>query len=206
MFFLGNVNFIADFAVVLAAFISGVLSPIVVHWAKNYFRPKKSEEIDDHLLHDDLVNKKLSIIREENRFDRIWIAQFHNGEHFYPNGRSVQKLSLTYEACKPGVSSLLKVIKGLPVSVFSSFLKSLIQEKSYIVHNVDDEKDNNVKILSSFLTELGVKSYYAFAIIDLDNRFIGLLCVDAVIYKKKLSDDQIDMLKTEAKSIAGYIS
>lgn len=206
MYLLANISYVADFAVVLAAFISGVLSPIVMHWAKSYFRPKKSEELDDHLLQDDMIIKRLSIIREENKFDRIWIGQFHNGEHFYPNGRSVQKISLTYESCKPGVSSLLKIIKGLPVSVFSSFLKVLIQERIYIVHNVDDEKDINVKTLSSFLIELGVKSYYAFAIVDIDNRFIGLLCVDAVLYKKKLSEEQIDFLKSEAKTLAGYIA
>lgn len=206
MYFLASINYVADFAVVLAAFISGVLSPIVMHWAKSYFKPKKSEELDDHLLQDDMIIKRLSIIREENKFDRIWIGQFHNGEHFYPNGRSVQKISLTYESCKPGVSSLLKIIKGLPVSVFSSFLKILIQERIYIVHNVDDEKDINVKTLSSFLIELGVKSYYAFAIVDIDNRFIGLLCVDAVLYKKKLSEEQIEFLKSEAKTLAGYIA
>lgn len=206
MYLLASINYVADFAVVLAAFISGVLSPIVMHWAKSYFRPKKSDELDDHLLQDDMIIKRLSIIREENKFDRIWIGQFHNGEHFYPNGRSVQKISLTYESCKPGVSSLLKIIKGLPVSVFSSFLKILIQERIYIVHNVDDEKDINVKTLSSFLIELGVKSYYAFAIVDIDHRFIGLLCVDAVLYKKKLSEEQIEFLKSEAKTLAGYIA
>jgi len=206
MFLLANSNYIADFAVVLAAFITGILSPIAMHWARSYFRPKKSYELDDHLIQDDMILKRLSIIREENKFDRIWIGQFHNGEHFYPNGRSVQKISLTYESCKPGVSSLLKIIKGLPVSVFSSFLKILIQDKIYIVHNVDDARDVNVKTLSSFLIELGVKSYYAFAIVDIDNRFIGLLCVDAVLYKKRLTEDQIEFLKSEAKTLAGYIA
>jgi hypothetical protein len=42
--------------------------------------------MSDALETSTLVDTQLEIIMNELECDRVWIAQFHNGGHFYPTG------------------------------------------------------------------------------------------------------------------------
>ena len=75
-----------NITLIVVAFITGVLSPIVASWAKEKFTKKRviieEEETDEilKLLHaNENIDKRIENIRAEYNFDRVWIAQFHNG-------------------------------------------------------------------------------------------------------------------------------
>jgi len=98
-----TINHIVALAI---AFITGVLSPVIASWAKAKFANRKvniEEEETDEILKmlnaNELVDERIENIRAEYDFDRVWIAQFHNGGSFYPSDKVLnkfQKFSLTY--------------------------------------------------------------------------------------------------------------
>ena len=80
-----------QFVALAIAFVTGVLSPLVTHWARNKFAPKKNiieEEETDEILKllkaNEVIDNKIEAFRQEHNLDRVWIAQFHNGGSFYP--------------------------------------------------------------------------------------------------------------------------
>ena len=84
------------------ALITAVVGPIIVNWVKLKMEKKDtSSPMRDALETSTLIDTQLEQVMEELECDRIWIAQFHNGGHFYPTGRSIQKFSIFYEKCTP---------------------------------------------------------------------------------------------------------
>ena len=84
---------------IIVAFITAVLGPILVEWVKSLLNKKeeKVSTVKEAIDLNELVDKQLDQIMEELECDRIWIAQFHNGGHFYPTGKSITKCSIMYE-------------------------------------------------------------------------------------------------------------
>jgi hypothetical protein len=79
------------FTTILVALITAVLGPIIVTWVKLKMEKKStSTPMFDALETSTLVDVQLDTILEELECDRVWIAQFHNGGHFYPTGKSIQ--------------------------------------------------------------------------------------------------------------------
>ena len=92
---------------IIVAFITAVVGPIAVTWVKTKLeRKSKKTPMKEALETSTLVDKQISDLMEEIDCDRIWIAQFHNGGHFYPTGKSIQKFSIFYEKCKPSVPAI----------------------------------------------------------------------------------------------------
>jgi hypothetical protein len=84
---------------VIVAFITAVIGPIALEWVKNrlHKKDKKPSELTAAIEFNERIDNQLDIIMDELECDRVWIAQFHNGGHFYPTGRSIQKFSIFYE-------------------------------------------------------------------------------------------------------------
>ena len=82
---------------VLVAFITALIGPVCVEWAKNKFG-KKTDVVVEAIRINGEVDHQLDLIMEEIKCDRIWVAQFHNGGHFYPTGKSIKKFSIFYES------------------------------------------------------------------------------------------------------------
>jgi hypothetical protein len=88
------------FVSIITALITAVFGPIIVTWVKIKLEKKSSQTpMSDALETSTLVDTQLEIIMNELECDRVWIAQFHNGGHFYPTGKSIQKFSIFYEKC-----------------------------------------------------------------------------------------------------------
>ena len=74
------------FTTILVALITAVLGPIIVAWFKLKMEKKSQNTLMfDALETSTLVDNQLEIVLEELECDRVWIAQFHNGGHFYPS-------------------------------------------------------------------------------------------------------------------------
>jgi hypothetical protein len=87
---------------IIVALITAVIGPIVVAWVKLKLEKKETQTpVREALETSNLIEDQLDIIMEELNCDRIWIAQFHNGGHFYPTGKSIQKFSFFHEKTSP---------------------------------------------------------------------------------------------------------
>ena len=76
------------------AFVTGVVSPVIVLLVKSRIdKKKKPDMVEEALKVSELVTNKIEEIREGAKADRVWITQFHNGGHFYPTGKSITKFS-----------------------------------------------------------------------------------------------------------------
>ena len=75
---------------IVIALITSVLGPILLEWAKNKFNRKPSDPLPDALKYNEQIDHQLDMMLAELECDQIFVAQFHNGGHFYPTGKSIQ--------------------------------------------------------------------------------------------------------------------
>jgi len=195
------------------AFVTGVLSPLVTHWARNKFAPKKNiieEEETDEILKllkaNEVIDNKIEAFRQEHNLDRVWIAQFHNGGSFYPveGVFKFQKFSLTYEACRPGIASDLSAIQNIPVSVFSTLLKKVKEVNFYSVEDISAAQEEGT-VLKSFWADRGVKGFQISAIKCLNKKFLGFIVVDSITGNTPLTQKLGENLMLEARILGGYL-
>jgi len=92
---------------IFVALITAVFGPIAVAWAKKKFETLPTKDpLDESIELNKLVDEQIDNILEEMEANRVWIAQFHNGGHFYPTGKSIQKFSIFYEKFVPGMNPI----------------------------------------------------------------------------------------------------
>ena len=192
---------------VAAAFITGVLGPIAVMVAKHYFDKsrKKVDMVTEALETSERVMHKLDHIKQEFGADRVWVSQFHNGGHFYPTGKSIAKFSVVYETVGVGIASSQSNFQNIPVSLFSRPINHLLEND---ILEIPDYKDEKVATygLKYVADEMDTKSTYMFAIKTIDDKFIGIVCVDFVKDIVKLNTEDLYHLSNHAISIGGVIN
>jgi hypothetical protein len=188
---------------IVAAFVTGVFGPVVLQYIKVKFR-KTSDPLHQELKLSNIINEKLLEVQEEIESDRIWIAQFHNGGHFYPTGKSIQKFSIIYEVNSPGVSSIQSNFQNIPVNLFSKSINHILEEGTICI---PDYKDENISTygLKYIANETGCKSSYLFAVHSLDGKFISMLGIDFVRETKALSEETINDIENIASAIGGLL-
>ena len=104
---------------ITVALITAVIGPIVVSWVR--IKLEKKDDITpmrEALDASTLIDTQIEEILHEIKCDRVWIAQFHNGGHFYPTGKSIQKISIFYENISPNTEPIQSVFQNIPVSLF----------------------------------------------------------------------------------------
>jgi len=191
---------------VIVAFITGVLGPVLLLVIKNHLdkRKVKPDIVKDALQVSELVNAKIDAIRDEFKADRVWITQFHNGGNFYPTGKSMAKFTMLYETVNGSVLSVQNNFQNIPVNLFSKSINQLLEENTIVI---SDFKDETVATygLKYIADESGCKSAYLFSIKSIDDKFIGVLGVDYVKKKTKLSTEDVNHISNHASSIGGYL-
>lgn len=190
---------------VVIAFITGVVSPVIVMLVKNKLDKKpKVDVVQEALQVGELVTHKIDEIRDDFKADRVWITQFHNGGHFYPTGKSITKFSIIYETVGTSVSSVQQNFQNIPVNLFSKALSRLANSNSI---EIADFKDESIATygLKYIAEETGCKSGYLFAIKTIDDRFIGVLGMDYTKKKVKLDDEMVKDIKIQVSSLGGVL-
>lgn len=192
---------------VIAAFLTGIVGPLLVQYyitRQKRIKDKNSDPVAEQMVVCSQIDAKLEKIKEEYKADRVWIDQFHNGGHFYPSGKSIQKFSMFYEVLTSGTESVKMIFQNIPVSLFSRSTNHLL-EHSHLA--VPDFKDETIATLGLKYTaaETGTKSGYYFAIKNIDGKFIGIMGLDYCKKKAVLSPEQIIALDIEAGIISGYL-
>ena len=127
---------------------------------------------------------------------------FHNGSTYY-SGKSMQKMSMTYEECNNGISSVMLDKQNIPVSACITTLKPLIENGEFYCV---DTKDYPEGLCKYHIENDGVKSTYEYPVVDLHKNIIGVLSVDFVKRKTILTDDNHDLLKLLSAQLPGYLS
>lgn len=180
---------------IIVALITAVFGPVAVEWAKNYFSRKKETKNPVHaaIEMNTLVDEQLDVIIGELNCDRVWVTQFHNGGHFYPTGKSIQKFSMFYEKISPGSQSSQQNFQNVPVSLFPKAMSELYKNGEIAVPDTTGETYG----LGVIAEPYGAQSYYLIALDDLQDRFIGVLGVDFQ-EKHKLSKEEWIFIRQKA--------
>lgn len=192
---------------VIIAFITGVLGPVLLLIIKQLFdksKNKKPDMVIDALKTSKLIESKLDDIREEFKADRVWVAQFHNGGHFYPTGKSMAKFSFIYETVSSNTFSIQPNFQNIPVNLFSKPINELLDNDVISIYDYKDETiaTYGMKYIAS---ENNCKSGYLFSIKTLDGKFIGILGLDFTKRKTKLSPESVNNLEVYSSSIGGVL-
>ena len=158
---------------IIVALITAVIGPLLMTWFKNKLETKPTKKLLEEAIDlNELVSEQIEIIIDELEADRIWIAQFHNGGHFYPTGRSIQKFSIFYETITPNTEPIQSVFQNIPVSLFPKSLSKIYKDGELSIVTLNDEEDYDLKPLC---IAYGTKSFYMISIYNLDDHFIGVM-------------------------------
>jgi len=190
---------------IIVALITAVIGPAVLEWVKLKFNkpPSKQTLMKETIDLNELVDYQLDNMMEVLECDRIWIAQFHNGGHFYPTGKSIQKFSLFYEKVSPATQSIQHIFQNIPVSLFPKALSKLYKDGELGIINSTTYENYD---LHSFACDYGTKSFYMLAIDDLDDHFIGVIGIAYNNNEHKLSKEEWIFIRQKVGAIGSLLT
>jgi len=192
---------------IIAAFLTGILGPLLVQFYINRtkkIKEKNTDPIAEQCALYSQIDTKLEKIRETYKADRVWITQFHNGGYFYPSGKSIQKFSMFYEVLTLNTESVKMIFQNIPVSLFSRSTNYLLENTHLAIFDFKNENINDLG-LKYTAAETNTKGGYYFAIKNIDGKFIGVLGLDYCKKKVILDTEQITALNVEAGVFSGYL-
>jgi hypothetical protein len=194
----------AMFTTIIVALITAVVGPIVVNWVKlKMEKPDKNTPMREALEASTLVDTQLENILHELDCDRVWLQQFHNGGHFYPTGKSIQKFSIFYEKATPDLPHLQHTFQNIPVSLFPRVLSKIYKDTELAIDDVSTAEDTYG--LEYMTTQFGTKSVCMLGLYSLDDHLIGVL---GISYKNshKLKRDEWILVRQKAGVIGTLLS
>ena len=190
---------------IIVAFITAVLGPTILEWVKAKLKKSevKNSTVKEAIDMNELVDAQLDQMVDELGCDRIWIGQFHNGGHFYPTGKSIQKFSIFYEKLTPDTSTIQHIFQQIPVSLFPKALSKLYKdgELAVVSYNTDETYDLNM-----FSKDYGTKSFYMIAVDDLDGHFIGVMGIAFNGKEHKLSKEEWIFIRQKVGAIGSLLT
>lgn len=191
---------------ILTAFLTAVFGPLIVEWTKLKFLNRKNQDIvGESIDTDEKVDHQLELIMEELNCDRICIAQFHNGGHFYPTGKSIKKFSIFYERTTDKATSIKETFQNIPVSLFPKVFSYLYKDGEL---NIPSCKYNNVDcgLFQVNGKDYKTKSMYMLNISDLNNNFIGSLTISYYEEEHTLSLNEWIFLRQKVGAIGTILT
>jgi len=192
---------------IITAVTTSILGPIAVHYAKELAdkNKKKKDPLFESIKVNQMITEKLEEIKEEAQADRIWLLQFHNGGHFYPTGKSMQKFSMVYELLKPSIVPCQSQFQNIPVSLFSKAINHLSDGNTIVIEDTEFE-EKKYEGFTSVISGAGVKSTYMFPIFNIKGNFVGIVGFDFVTEKLILEEDITKTISLEVTTIGGVLT
>ena len=167
-------TFISILVPVIVALITSLIGPIIVDFFHKKFEKKPAETpVVEAININLLVDHQLENIMVELECDRVWLAQFHNGGHFYPTGKSIQKFSVFYEKLTIGTPSIQGMLKNIPVSLFPKTLSKMNEDGELEIPSIKNADE--LYGLESISHPLGTKSLCMVGIYSIDDHLIGVM-------------------------------
>jgi len=169
-----TVNLSYIIVTIFVALITAIIGPIVVNWVILKMEKKdKKTPMHEALETSTLIDTQLETIMNELSCDRVWLAQFHNGGHFYPTGKSIQKFSFFYEKTSPNTPTIQHTFQNIPVSLFPRVLSKIYNDDEISIEDVSIAEDTIG--LEYLTTQFNTKSICMLGVYSLDNHLIGVL-------------------------------
>jgi hypothetical protein len=194
----------AMFTTIIVALITAVIGPIIVSWVKlKLEKPDKSTPMREALEASTLIDAQLETIMDELECDRIWLAQFHNGGHFYPTGKSIQKFSFFYEKTSPNIPPIQHTYQNIPVSLFPRVLSKIYKEGELSLEDVSVTQDTYG--LEYLTTQYDTKSICMIGLHSLDDHLIGVLGI-SFRESHKMKKDEWILVRQKAGVIGTLLS
>jgi len=199
-----NITSITLLSSILVALITSVLGPILLVWVRSKFdNTKKIDTLGEAFKVNEEVDHQLDIMMDKLKCDRIWIAQFHNGGHFYPTGKSIQKFSIFYEKISPLIVPVRNIFQNIPTSLFP---KTLVKLHSDGELAIQDDKIGTYQDISYLFDNCKTKSLYMIAIEDLEGHFIGMISVSYEVNKHTLNQEEWIFLRQKIGAIGSILT
>lgn len=160
-----------------------------------YKQKKITREISQSKLIQTILEQQL----HEYGAQRAFILQRHNGGK-YGTGKSMTKLSTTFEALEEGVSTEFKEYQNLPMSLYSNMIDSTMTERGIfpVVEDIDDI------LTRAFFVQRGTKSALIYPVL----RGIELIAIVGFEWTHKVKNMESSMseLKQDGKLIGETLS
>jgi hypothetical protein len=189
---------------IIVALITAVIGPLIVTWVQAKLATKqKISPVKEAIDLNELVDNQLDMMMDELDCSRIWIGQFHNGGHFYPTGKSIQKFSIFYEKLTPATSAIQHIFQQIPVSLFPKALSKLYKDGELGIVNYNNDETYD---LSVFAKDYNTKSFYMLAIDDLDDHFIGVMGISFNDKEHKLSREEWIFIRQKVGAIGSLLT
>ena len=186
---------------VFAALISAGVTMASL-WFKGKIKERREKVFNyDPDMHSNVLTA-LEYMRQETEADRVYILEFHNGEHYF-SGRSQQKFSCTYEVVNEGISREVQDLQNIRVSSMHCLIKDVVDGKTFKCQDMDDSC--NDLSFKSFMETRGIKSMFARPIKTLNGKIIGVVVMDFVKDYRTWGKTAEDFLYKQAKIISGYL-
>ena len=136
------------------------LTGVFLSWFLKYkYGEYKHRKITREISQSKLVQTILEQQLGEYKAQRSFILQRHNGGK-YKTGKSMNKLSTTFEALEDGVSTEFKEYQNLPITLYSGLVDSVQTERGIfpVVDDIDDI------LTRAFFVQRGTKSAIVYPI------------------------------------------
>jgi hypothetical protein len=187
---------------ITVALITAVFGPISIKWVQEHFNRKKQK----HPNNDDIeINIRINDILDEiikiTKGDRIWVAKFHNGGHFYPTGKAIEKFSVFYEKITPNAIPIQTVFQNVPLSLFPKILSKIYREKELFICCSKDQDEYDIQ---SIMGVYQSKSLYMLGLRDPHDRLIGGICL-SFLTPVRLSQEKINAYKEKVNQIENLL-
>jgi hypothetical protein len=206
-----------ELAIIIVAIVSGVLGPATLKLLDMYMQYRKSKQLklemarelatnDDPLVaaisESEVIQNYVYDIRTQFKFDRVWVAMFHNGGHYYPTGKSIQKFSIFYESIDAGISSIRHQFTNIPVSLFTKTISEIFKNGYLYIANeeIADEYD-----LDTVMDSTGTKTSCIFAVKNLEGKFFGFIVFDNIRDADPLTEDMLNKLQSKIDILSGHL-
>jgi hypothetical protein len=154
------------------------------------------------IAEDSIILNKLKDVLDDISADRICIFSFHNGGNYY-SGKSMQKMSMSYEQTDNGISAVQLDKQNIPVSACLTTIKPTMENGEFYA---PDTKEYPEGLCKYHLLRDGVKSAYHWPIIDLHDNTIGFVRIDYVKRKTNITEDDAKKVRILSRQLPGYLT
>ena len=184
------------------AFISGVFGPIAILYAKKRIENKKQDLLTEAFEFGSIVDQEIDELLFSLAVDRVWIAQFHNGGHFYPTGKSIQKFSIFYETVSDGVQKITPQFQNIPCSLFAKSFAEIMVNDELVVQ--DFNRDERTYGLKNVADTTGCKSIVMVPLKTHNGKIFGCLGVERV-KRNGFEEEDLSSIREGAAFLSGLL-
>lgn len=179
---------------------AATLLGVFLSWFLKYkYGEYKQKKLTQEITHSKLIQTILDQLLTEYKCQRGFIFQRHNGGK-YQTGKSMSKISTSFESLEEGVSTEFKEYQNLPMSLYSRFIEDVVTHKA-VYPNVDNIDD---LITKAFFSQRGSKSAVVYPI-KKGNELIALVGFEWTHKTEKL-DSIFSKIEEDVKALGDTLS